>query len=813
MRKDGILGSIGLGARSLFLGLGLFLIMNADSWCQEQREKIVVGGGTHFLPMIFLDREGQAMGMHIDLWRLWSEKTGIPVEFRLMDWSETLPALLRGDVDVVNGMSFTEERAQVLDFTDPFDHLAVYIYFHEDMGFITGLEDLIASPVGVLQGSDSEALIEQTAPKVKCVPYINHEEMIRAAVSGKLRFFVGEEPLVPYCFVQHYRGRPIPFKRAKEPLFSSDLRMAVKKGNVELLDMITQGFGLISEKESHEIRDRWIGVALESHFPWKNLGTILLVLIAVLLTLFSWNALLQARVRRMTRDLLQSQSMYKTLMDSSPMGIWHSDAKGKTLYINAAMCRTLEVKDVAELDIKGFASFFPSQSLETLNRENAKRAGGISSVYEIEVLGAKGSKRTCVVHGSPLMDRKEILEGTIGIFLDITEQKRLQEELLQAQKMEAMGRLAGGMAHDFNNHLTAIMALTSILIESFDSEDERVKDVALILEAAERSSSLTKKLLAFSRKHIIMPHPMALGRSIEGLQEMLRRLLGEDIDLEMIRVGPDPWILADKGQIEQVILNLAVNARDAMPRGGPLKILVSEVYLNEDFCKKHLSLVPGRYAHIVVEDNGIGMDPEVQQHIFEPFFTTKEMGKGTGLGLSTVYGIVQQCGGEIFVKSQPGQGTRFLMYFPAIEKLEDQKISTDSRVESLEEVSRTVLVTEDDPLTRASIRRILEEAGYQVFEAASGEEALTQRIHVGGSLDLLLTDVVMPGINGKELAQELGQRWPDMAVLYMSGYTSSILGEEQESMESSWFLQKPFGKEQLLRAVEEALQKRQDPTV
>jgi two-component system, cell cycle sensor histidine kinase and response regulator CckA len=379
-----------------------------------------------------------------------------------------------------------------------------------------------------------------------------------------------------------------------------------------------------------------------------------------------------------------------------------------------------------------------------------------------------------------------------------------EEQLRQSQKLEAVGQLAGGVAHDFNNLLTVINGYCDLLLRGFERGSPPRLKVEEIRKAGERAASLTRQLLAFSRKQVLQPKLLKLNSIVSDIDKMLRRLIGEDIDLLTVLEPSLGHIKADPGQVEQVILNLAVNARDAMPQGGKLTIETSNVHLDEEYARKHTSIRPGHFVMLAVSDNGTGMDATTQAHLFEPFFTTKPQGKGTGLGLSTVYGIVKQSDGNIWVYSERGLGTTFKVYLPRVDEV--AKVETASGpLGELPRGRETVLLTEDEEPVRRLTRVILEMNGYQVLEAASGDEALILYEAHTGEVDLILTDVVMPRMSGRELAQQLEILSPGIKVLYLSGYTDDAIVRHGLLDQKMAFLQKPFTPDGLLRKVRAVL--------
>ncbi len=393
----------------------------------------------------------------------------------------------------------------------------------------------------------------------------------------------------------------------------------------------------------------------------------------------------------------------------------------------------------------------------------------------------------------------------VNNYRDATERRSLEQQVIQAQKMEAVGRLAGGVAHDFNNILTAIGGYTDLLLADLPPDDPRRQDVDEIHRAADRAAALTQQLLAFSRRQVLQPKVIDLNALVSNVENLLRRLIGEDVLLATTLAGDVGRVRADPGQVEQVIVNLAVNARDAMPAGGRLTIETRNVELDAAYAAEHQTVVPGPYAVIAVSDSGTGMSAETQSHMFEPFYTTKEVGKGTGLGLATVYGIVKQSGGSIWVYSELGHGTTVKVYLPRVdEPAEPLAPSTPADAESLRG-TETILLVEDEPAVRAVARQILTRQGYAVLEAADGQTALAMVDAGGPRVDLVLTDVVMPGMSGRSLADRLASRYPGLRVLYMSGYTDDAIVRHGMLEPGLAYLQKPFRPDALARKVREVL--------
>src|SRR5881275_876306 len=369
--------------------------------------------------------------------------------------------------------------------------------------------------------------------------------------------------------------------------------------------------------------------------------------------------------------------------------------------------------------------------------------------------------------------------------------------------MEAVGRLAGGVAHDFNNLLTVITSYSALLLEDLGSDDPKRDDVQQIRKAAEAAATLTRQLLAFSRQQVLQPKALDLKATVAGTEKLLKRLIGEDIQLTTV-LAPDLGVVkADPGQIEQIIINLAVNARDAMPSGGRLTIEAANVDMDEAYVRGHAPASPGRYVMLALSDTGIGMDEQTKARIFEPFFTTKEKGKGTGLGLSTVYGIVKQSGGYVWVYSEPGHGTTFKVYLPRVDAPAEPQ--APPREAATVTGTETILLAEDDEILRPLTKGLLARLGYTVLDAESAEQALAVAGARQGPIHLLVADVVMPGASGRELARRLAQSRPETRVLYVSGYTDDAIVHHGMLDPGLKFLQKPFTPAALARKVREVL--------
>jgi two-component system cell cycle sensor histidine kinase/response regulator CckA len=498
------------------------------------------------------------------------------------------------------------------------------------------------------------------------------------------------------------------------------------------------------------------------------------------------------------------RSMINTLIVVSP--------DGKIIRVNDATCKLLGYEEEELIGQPAETIFGGERSSKDSLMKTIFTDGNVSNLEE-SYRAKNGDEFSVSFSASVMRDENNQIRGTVCVAQDITERKRaeqemaaLQEQLRQSQKMEAIGKLAGGIAHDFNNLLTVIKGYNQLSLLELKKDDPLRANIEVVQKAAERAANLTRHILAFSRRQILEFKVFDLNHLVLNLDKMLRRVIGEDIELVTLLSEDLGKVKSDSGQIEQVFMNLAVNAKDAMPKGGKLTIETANVELDENYAQTHAGVTPGRYVMLAVSDTGVGMTPEVKEKIFEPFFTTKEMGKGTGLGLSTVYGIVKQSGGNIWVYSEPGHGTTLKVYLPRVDESVEELREKEVR-EEIPRGSETILVVENEEPVRKLAVRVLQGQGYRVLDASQGDDALLIFKQHQGPIHMMVTDMVMPGMNGLELAKCLESFNREIKVLYMSGYADNAIVRHNILESGMPYIQKPFTEDALRRKVREVLNK------
>lgn len=508
-------------------------------------------------------------------------------------------------------------------------------------------------------------------------------------------------------------------------------------------------------------------------------------------------------IKRNEQALRRSEARYRSLVQSSVYGIYRASLQGRFLDVNPALISMLgyaSAEEVLLLDPEKDVFANPEEHNYLFDQfRNAGRLDGIDVKWKRK----DASSITVRISGRAVASEDEPADVLEAIAEDVTERRALEEQFRQAQKMEAVGRLAGGVAHDFNNLLMVISGYAEVILSKLEFDHPLSEKARAIQQAADRATTLTRQLLAFSRKQLLELKIVDLNAIVSDMERLLRPLIGENVEL-VAKLAPDAgYTRADAGQLEQVLMNLVVNAKDAMPSGGTLTIQTENILIDDSTRRGQTFIRPGSYVMLSVSDTGMGMDKETQSRIFEPFFTTKEKGKGTGLGLSTVYGIVKQSGGYVMVQSELGSGSTFHIYLPQVEGAAEKQAAPAARAAA--GGTETILLVEDEESVRQLVHDTLEAKGYKVVDAGNGDEGIRVAARYDGKIDLLITDVVMPGTGGRELAQQIVKSRPGTKVLYLSGYAEDAILSEGGIENATAFLQKPFTLQNLSRKVREVL--------
>jgi two-component system sensor histidine kinase EvgS len=768
---------------------------------------IIVGADLHYPPFEFVDENGHLTGFNYDLMNAVASATGLRIQFKPDQWTKTVEKLEHGQIDMIQGMFFSPDRAAKFSFSAPtvVSH-CVSVVRKNSIEPPDRLEDLARLRLVVEENDIMHDFVRRNNLASNTIAVVSQESALLEVVTGRRDCALVSRMTAAWLIRKNSWAN---LEMAKKPLLSPKYCFATRQSRRGLLAKLNEGLKIIENSgEYHRIVERWFGVEQDSARELKKLLRYVLIitgpLILALFVFFFWSWSLKQQVLKKTEDLRKSEEQFRSLIEGAPFGVF-VQTRGQFSYLNQTMLNLLGLSSPAEMLGKPVIDAFNpefqvevSQRILQLNFEKLAQEPMRNSIVRSD-----GQALQVEVSAVPTHFAGE--DGALVFVRDISHQLELEARLLQSSKMEAVGQLAGGVAHDYNNMLSVILGYTELALSRIPSDDPVHQNLTEIYAAATRSADITAQLLAFARKQIVTPKVLLINRNIEGMLKMLSRLIGEDIKL-IWEPGQDIFpIKIDPIQLDQILANLCVNARDAISGSGEVKISTQNRTLDLDDDEN--TIPSGNYVVLTVSDNGCGMTHLVKEKIFEPFFTTKELGRGTGLGLATVYGIIKQNNGHIIVTSSPRVGTSFEILFPMAQTEESEHHATDSK-EVPKGKKQTILLVEDEEAILKLTRKVIEGFNYQVIAANFPSAALEIVKDGNQQIDLLITDIVMPEMNGKELYLKIKSLRPGIKVLFVSGYTAEIVGSEELHGNDVDFIEKPFAIKELARKINEVIMRK-----
>lgn len=777
-----------------------------------QEKEIVYGADENFPPFHYADKNGQPAGYDIDLINAVARETGLHIRIVVGPWSKIRQQFEQGNIDIVS-MIYSQPRSTLFDFSTPYSVMTYALFVRDSDSRLHSLNDLHGRTVmAVTQDIVTETLLTRG---IHTIPVANAPSALRLLAQGHGdAVAVGKIVGLYFLHSQGIHNVHVVSDALAQPPYCFAVR---RNRHDALLARLNEGLAVVQYNGAAEqIADKWLG-PWERTTQWRRFVWLIGGPLATLLVLaLAWSWMLQRLVRERTASLQielaerqraesrlrEANRTLEATLRASPVAIFGYDLDGKITIWNKT-CEEMFGWTADEV-LNQYIPCAPEERRDETRLHLQRTLNGETfTQQELQRQRKDGTLLDVSASFAPLRDDQGRIKGGLGVYVDHTQRKRLEAQLLQAQKMESVGRLAGGLAHDFNNLLSVILGYGELLAREIPANYPWHERVDEILDAGQRAAALTAQLLAFSRRQILQPQTVNLNKLLEDTHKMLTRVIRENIVLKLELENAVHNIKADSGQIVQVILNLAVNARDAMPAGGTLTLAASDVVFTNAYNEQGTVVPAGHYVVLTVQDTGVGMSAETRARIFEPFFTTKPPEMGTGLGLATVHGIVNQSGGYISVTSAPGAGTTFKIYFPQlrVEELAAER-ATQPPSEKLERGTETLLLVEDAMALRTMICENLQNLGYTVLTAANGVEALeVARVHLK-TIDLLITDVVMPLLGGVELYKQISELRPELPVLFMSGYADESLAQEQNGRHVV-LIQKPFRMHELASTLRE----------
>lgn len=786
---------------------------------QKKVQKVTAVYHCDYPPVSFLDKStGKPSGFFVDIMDSVAARTGLQLNYICKHgWPEMITAIESGEADL-GALLKSEEREKKLLFSAPID-ITYLSFFARSQTRIDADRVPAGYTVGCISGSMSHEQLKNR-PGLHLHMVGSYQEGIFSLLAGEYDLFAGEESMI--------------LKRARETRLDSRIRkvgtpfverergFAVRKDNVQLVELLDKALpGFVGNQEYQDIYLKWFG-APPPYWTIKRLlvagGVFLFIAVC---GMAAWRYRSIARINKelirniadrknAEKALEKTRALNESILETVDEGFIVIDPGYKIVSANKAYLAQvkLPLERVLGQPCYEISHHIPRPCHEAGEDCAVRRTFDTGKAHTAvhRHKDTKGGLVIVEIKSYPIKDESGNVVSVIEVVNNITEKMNLEAQVSQSQKMEAVGHLAGGVAHDFNNILTAIIGYGSLAIRKMAADDKARYDLEQILDSADRAANLTRGLLAFSRKQIISPRLVKVNDIVKNIEKLILRLIGEDIVSKIILTDQETPVLADSSQIEQILMNLATNARDAMIEGGSLTIRTEPVVLDDAFIKAHGFGKKGTYVLLSVQDSGRGMDENTKENIFEPFFTTKEVGRGTGLGLSIVYGIVKQHNGYIECESEEGKGTTFKIYLPAVKGDPAHREREDAVHRPAAGGTETVLLAEDDAQVRTIMREVLTQHGYKVIEAADGEEAITRFKENHGAIQLLLLDVLMPGKSGKAVYDEIRKAGYAVKTIFTSGYNADIIHKKGVLDEGLNFISKPVSPADLLKKMREVLE-------
>lgn len=773
----------------------------------EESPRIIVGADLNYPPFEFIDENGQPAGFNYDLLKAVASATSLEIVFRPALWSETVTKLENGKIDMIQGMFFSPERATRFSFSAPtiVSH-CVAVVRNNTFKPPESLAELRNLRLVVEENDIMHDYVRKYNLASQTVAVKSQELALLELIAGKRDCALVSRMGAAYLIEKNNWNS---LNIAKEPLLSPRYCFATRHNQRGLLAKLNEGLKIVERSgEYHQIVERWFGVEDNSERTLQRILRYFFIvtgpLLLVLIIFFFWSWSLKQQVRRKTEDLRNSEEQFRSLIEGAPFGIFVQTG-GLFSYFNQGIIDIFALKDEKEILHKPVLDFFHLKFHDEARQRIFALNFAKQAQEPIRNLAVRKDGTTVPVEISAVPTHFAGEDGALVFVRDISHQLQLEEQLMQSSKMEAVGHLAGGVAHDYNNMLSVILGYTELALAKISPLDPIHQNLKEIYAAAIRSAEITSQLLAFARKQVIAPKIMNINLGIESMLKMLKRLIGEDVEL-VWRPGYDLFsVKLDPIQLDQILANLCVNARDAISGRGQIRIVTENRSVSKDDATEELAA--GHYVYLSVSDNGCGMTDKIREKIFEPFFTTKELGRGTGLGLATVYGIVKQNKGQVTVLSAPQEGTKFEILFPAAEP-ETKMIEKPEKAILPKGKNQVILLVEDEEAILKLSKKVIEGLQYQVLAANLPSLALKIAADMNQPIDLLVTDVIMPEMNGKELYAEIKKIRPELQVLYVSGYSSEIMGQGGILDDQVHFIEKPFAIGDMARKINEILLKK-----